>query len=241
LIVLLAISIAACPLALAQQVSFAQPEQSQPQPFTRPPATFEAIFTATPPTGGGFETLNDTGDPLAGLDLENYLLIGQNVYPIGDEFTDASGIPLGPVTEDHFGWYGYATIATNPDLRLLWYTDAAGTKHYLISKVSDPLFAGNPGVSPGDGFDDYVDQLVQAENALAISLGGWASGAAGLLVAQFALCGPTAGTTCVTAALTAVAALVGGGISFMYHYIFKAIPAERNVIRQFSVIDAQTP
>ena len=176
-IVLLAISMAACPLALAQQISFAQPQYSQPQPFTPPPASFEAIFTATPPQAQGFETLGPTDDPLAGLDLENYVLIGENVYPIGDEFTDASGIPRGPVTEDHFGWYGYATIATNPDLRLLWYTDAGGTKHYLVSKVSDPLFAGNPGVDPGDGFDDYVDQLVQAENALALSLGGWFSGA----------------------------------------------------------------
>lgn len=47
LIVLLAISLAACPLALAQQVSFAQPQQSQPQPFTPPPANFVNPFTQT--------------------------------------------------------------------------------------------------------------------------------------------------------------------------------------------------
>jgi hypothetical protein len=75
-IVLLAISMAACPLAFAQQISFAQPQYSQPQPFTPPPATFAAIFTATPPQSQGFETLDDTDDPLAGLDLENYILIG---------------------------------------------------------------------------------------------------------------------------------------------------------------------
>lgn len=46
-LVLLAISMAACPLALAQQTSFAQSRPLQPQAFTPPPATFAAAFTQT--------------------------------------------------------------------------------------------------------------------------------------------------------------------------------------------------
>jgi hypothetical protein len=67
---------------------------------------------------GRSPTFHQVQQPIA-TGFEDYILIGDQAFPIGDEFLDASGIPLGPVTQDYFGWYGYATIEGHPDLRLI--------------------------------------------------------------------------------------------------------------------------
>ncbi|MCH8339860.1 MAG: hypothetical protein IH858_13615 [Chloroflexi bacterium] len=197
-------------------------------------------FPTVVPVDPGFDEPFDESAPIA-TGFENYILIGDQAFPVGEEFLDASGIPLGPVIKDYFGWYGYATIEGHPDLRLIWYTDISGQKHHLIVSVTDPLFAGNPGVDNGDGFEDYVGQLIKAEDAAALSLGGIGSFAAGAVYAELAVCGPSAGAGCVAAVVTAVVGVVGAAISFVYHTIFKVLPAERNVVEQFDVIDEARP
>jgi len=176
ILVLALLSILACPLASDSLLSTGYAQSSQPF-GTVPPqqSEFDTVFTATPPPTPGINAVD--GSTIDLQDLERYALIGNTAYPIGDEFLDASGIPVGPVTEDYLGWYGYATIVDRPDLRLLWYTDVRGARHYLITEVTSNLFAGNPGVEPGDGFDDYVRQMREAEDRMIVSLGvtepGW--------------------------------------------------------------------
>lgn len=108
-------------------------------------------FPTVPPVNPDFEDPFEEAEPTA-PEFEDFVLIGDHAYPIGDEFMDADHIPLGPVTQDFFGWHGYATIKGHPDLRLIWHTDSLGRQHNLIMEVGDPLFAGNPGVDNGDGF-----------------------------------------------------------------------------------------
>jgi hypothetical protein len=64
-------------------------------------------------------------DEIPPEELDDYILIGDKLYRIGDEFLDDTGIERGPTTKDTFGWYGYATIESSPDHRLLWYTDSS--------------------------------------------------------------------------------------------------------------------
>jgi hypothetical protein len=45
----------------------------------------------------------------------------------------------------------------------------------------------------------------------------------------------------VAAAVIAIAGIAGGVISFLYNTVFKVLPAERNVIEQFGVIDEARP
>ncbi len=206
---------------------------------------FDNVFTATPPTGGEFDTLGPLEasnlDEIPPDELDDYILIGDKLYRIGDEFLDDSGIPKGPTTKDAFGWYGYTTIKTNPDHKLIWYTDAGGQKHYMIVRADDELFAGTPGVDNGDGFEDYVGQLQDAESAIAASASIYGGGLGGLILAQIALCGPTGGATCVSALITAGIAMVGAALSGLYNYVFKMLPAERNIAEQFELIEANRP
>lgn len=240
LVLMLATSVAMCPLANTSYGSLSAVSAAVPgQPPIQFTPDIDALIIGTPPPTPAIGTLDQGGiDPQV---LENYLLIGDNAYRIGDEFLDASGIPLGPVTEDHLGWYGYATIADHPELRLIWTTDINGARHYLITKVTDNLFSGNPGIEPGDGFEDYVRQMNQAEDAFVVSLGGWGFGMGTAILTQYLACGPTAGVGCVTGTITGIVAIVGGIASMAYNTIFKIFPAERNVVRQFALIDANSP
>jgi hypothetical protein len=45
------------------------------------------------------------------------MAVGGRLYPIGDEFRDASGIPLGATEENLFGQVGYAVIQGAPEYR----------------------------------------------------------------------------------------------------------------------------
>jgi len=240
LLVLIALSFLACPLASSSLLTTGYAQGSQPF-GTVPPqqATIDAVFTGTPAPTPAIGTVDGSG--INPQDLEHYVLIGSTVYPIGDEFLDASGIPLGPVTEDYLGWYGYATIADRPDLRLIWITDAGGVKHYMIAEVTSNLFAGNPGVEPGDGFEDYLRQMNDAEDLMIVSLGGYGAGLATAVLTQYLACAPTAGAGCVTGTITGILGAVGGIAAFLYHGLFKLLPAERNVLRQFDLIDQSSP
>ena len=206
---------------------------------------FENVFIATPPASGEFDTLGPLEasdlDEIPQDELDDYILIGDKLYRIGDEFLDDSGIPKGPTTKDSFGWYGYATIKTHPDHKLIWYTDADGQKHYMIVRADDELFAGTPGVDNGDGFEDYVGQLQDAETAIVASASIYGGGLGGLILAQIALCGPTGGATCVSALITAGIAMIGAALSGLYNYVFKMLPAEKNIAEQFELIEANRP
>jgi hypothetical protein len=218
------------------------------QPFgtvQAPEPDFENVFTATPSESvefGTLEALNASElDEIPADELDDYILIGDRLYRLGDEFLDDTGIERGPITKDTFGWYGYATIESNPDHRLIWYTDSDGLKHYMIVRADDELFAGTPGVDNGDGFEDYVGRLQDAEVAIAGSLGIFGGGLGGLILTQIALCGPAGGATCVSGLITAAIAMAGAGLTAVYNYVFKMLPAENNIIEQFELIESNRP
>jgi hypothetical protein len=119
-------------------------------------------------------------------------------------------------------------------------TDASG-RHYLIVRVDDPLFAGNPRVEPGDGFDDYLRQLTEAEDRMVAASAAFGGGAIGGILAQFALCVPTMGATCITAMVTALGTGAGGAAGFFYYLVADFQPAYANPVAQFHEIDLQRP
>ena len=66
-------------------------------------------------------------------------------------------------------------------------------------------------------------------------------GLGGLILAQIALCGPTGGATCVSALIRAGIVMIGAALSSLYNYVFKMLPAERNIAEQFEIIEANRP
>lgn len=178
---------------------FAGPEP-QPFPTVAPPdSDFAPAFDATTPA------------PFVGF----------------GEFLDASEIEMGPVTQDVFGWYGYATLTDDPTQRLIWYTDGNGVKHYQIVDETNPLLAD---------FQTYVNNLIEAENKVVDAVGLYGAAWGSLILAQLAACGPSSGVTCITAAITAGIAIVGTGFRVLYTFIAEVLPAERNVVEQFDLI-----
>lgn len=74
-----------------------------------------------------------------------------------------------------------------------------------------------------------------------VSFGGWVGVMATAVLPQLLACGPTAGTTCVTGIVTGLVLIIGGVALFGSNTFFKLIPAERNVVRQFALIDQHSP
>jgi len=109
----------------------------------------------------------------------------------------------------------------------------------MIIKVDDPLLTGHSGLD--DGFEDYLGELNKAEEAMVFALGGEATGLMGLIVAQLIACGPTGGTTCVTAAATAIIAVVGGFATGTYHYFVRYLPQLKNLRESFDAMDIVRP
>jgi hypothetical protein len=167
------------------------------------------------------------------------LIVGPNTYPIGDEFRDASGLPIGASTESMMGDFGYASINDIEDYKLLWITDKKGFKRYIIVDVSDPLFIGHKDVD--DGFVHYLDKIRDAEEGMMWGLGGASGGLIAATVAQLLLCAPTAGTTCLSAIATALVGAIGGFTKLGYHYIFDYVPQMNNLVDQFNAIDTLRP
>jgi len=237
------LSLLLCPLSFASLTARRSAYAQGPIEFT--PHITPLIIEETP---GPFE-IGTVGSPgpvattTAPVQLPyvsgNMLIVEGQSFPIGDEFLDASGIPLGPVEQDYLGTYGWAAVAGQPDYVLLWYVDWDGQKHHIITQVSDPLFVGHPGID--DGFEDYLRELKKAEDAMAISGGGVFGGVGTLVLIELGLCVPTAGTTCGTAFLTAVVGGIGGGATYLYNHFFKYVPAGNNLEKQFEQIDAVRP
>jgi hypothetical protein len=166
------------------------------------------------------------------------LVVGSNTYAIGDYFLDASAIPLGATTASMASNFGYSQIVGIEDYVVIWITGTDGVVRYLIVNVDDPLFAGHAGVE--DGFEDYLRFLGDAEEAMKLAAGGNAAGFVGFVVAQLLLCGPTGGSTCITAIITAVGAIIGGFVGVIYNFI-KALVQMDNLRYSFEGIDIVRP
>jgi hypothetical protein len=200
-------------------------------------ATFETPIGALTPVPTLLPTLGPTGSSV--FVEGNWLIIGSDRYPIGDEFLDASELPIGASTESHLGDFGYADINSIEDYKLVWITDNKGVKHYIIVDVTDHLFIGHEGVK--DGFIHYMDNLIDAENKIIWAMGGAMGGLVGATLIQFLACIPTAGVSC----LTAIATAIGGGIVSLftlgYQTLFKYVPAMNNLRDQFDAINTLRP
>lgn len=165
----------------------------------------------------------------------NVLVIDGRPYPIGDSFSDAEGITLGPAKTDMTGLYGYARIEDVPDHILIWYLDGTGKRQYLVIREDDALMQGPL------GFDQMIENLQQAENRLVASVGTGVGGLLTAAVLQLAVCPGTVGVTCATAAATI---MIGGGIALIGALglvAFDLIPALNNVSKAFSTVDSNRP
>jgi hypothetical protein len=105
-----------------------------------------ALGTPAPPAAPQSTMFPPVGTPpvMVPVEEDEYALCGTlevsgQSYPIGDRFTDASGIELGTtVNADVWGQNGYAVIQDNPDYRLLWITRGDGARQYVIVHMNDP-------------------------------------------------------------------------------------------------------
>jgi hypothetical protein len=232
LVVLVAISLFVCPLAAG---GFGLGGANAQIAFTPNISTLELTQTVEGP-GLGTVQMAATAEPalpsstatpvISGGSLD----IGSRTYPVGDEFSDADDIRLGPSTTVWGGSSGYAVLFDHPDYRLIWYRDRNGQQHYMIVHQDDPYFSGP------DGFraqlDDYRNAVAAANTAAGGGLGGAAS--LGTLVALGCLGGPT----CLVALTVGGVAFFGGALSEFAIYQFWIEPAYHNVVSSFELIDA---
>lgn len=159
------------------------------------------------------------------------LLIGGQVYSIGDDPGDVSGIELAATEQTVFGVYGYGVIKENPDYRLLWIEDENGVRQHMIVHKDDPLFAGD------DGFRQHVDDLESGLVKAATSKGVALGAATTLLATGLGACIPTAGTTCLMGAIGAGATALGALVADGYFTYSVVLPALDNLRADLEVID----
>lgn len=206
------------PFAGAQSASTNLALAAQPFPTVVPPDTdFDDPFT---------------GDTPEGFDLENFLLIGEEVYPFGDEFLGEPEFDLAGIQQDPLGRYGVATISDSPDHRLLWITDDSSVRHNLIVHKDDPLYSGENGFL--QHYDDYKDDLLKMGGAMGVGM----TGAATLMGLGLAGCVPSAGVGCAIAIVGAGVSILGGFLGETYFGIFEVGPAMDAMSSLFETIDA---
>ena len=165
----------------------------------------------------------------------NVHIINGKPYPIGDAFYDAEGIPLGVRVTDRYGLFGYAPIASLPDYVLIWYLDGTGRKQYLVTKADDPLIAGPT------GFDQTIQDLQEAEDRFARTIGYGVTGITTAVLIQLAACIPSAGFSCASAAITGIVGAAGTTVTALALIIFDLVPAMNNVKRGFTTLDTNRP
>jgi len=86
-----------------------------------------------------------------------------------------------------------------------------------------------------------MDKLRDAETGMMWGMGGAASGLITATIAQLILCGPTGGTTCISAIPTTLVGGIAGLAKRTYHYIFDYIP-QINILRdQYDAIEILRP
>jgi hypothetical protein len=236
LIAILILSIFLCSFATGMVQQSSIPGKQIP---TVPPivATLPTPIGGQTPVATPISTMAPVGSSI--FVEGNWLVIGSERYPIGDEFLDASEIPLGASTKTLTGGFGYADIRGIEDLILLWITDNEGIKRYIIVESTDSLFVGHKGVE--DGFIHYLNLLREAEEDTLFSFGAVWGTAGGAIAVQLLACGPTAGTSCLTALITALGAGIGFLLKQGYHYLFGVLPNIDNLRDQFGEIDDLRP
>jgi len=168
-----------------------------------------------------------------------WLYVGDKRFPIGDSFDSAEGIPLGFLNQTRDSNHGYGEIIGIENYVLIWITDSQLVKHFMVVSLTDPLFVGNENID--NGFEDIIKQMSDAENKMVWSGFSSYGGLGAILLAEMALCGPTAGAGCVSAIVTGI-----GGISYgvgrgIFHYVFEFLPNRRNLIAKFEGIDVLRP
>ena len=166
------------------------------------------------------------------VDLENFLLVGDLAFPIGDEFLGEPDMELAGIQQDPLGRYGLATISESPDYRLIWTTDRSGQRHNIIVHKDDPLYSGENGFL--EHYDDYSGDLLKMGGSMGVGI----TGAATLAGLGFAGCVPSLGAGCVVAIVGASVSLLGGLLGEAYFGFFEVQPAMDAMDSLFSTIDS---
>lgn len=219
-----------CPLSLVAGVTSAQSGPIAQVTIDFEPS-IEPYSTERPPG----DILGDSASlPAAAIEGDVLLFDGKQ-YPIGDEFYDAEGIPLGARNTDHTGLYGYASIAGLPSHVLIWYLEGTGRKRYLVTMADNPLMSGSL------GFHQQIEDLNDAEDKLMTTAKTGSGALATAILLQLAVCPESTGASCVTAVATLLVGAVGATLWGGAQLVFELIPAMNNVERAFSEIDQSTP
>ena len=220
-----------CPVATGAGAAIPPPQVS----FI--PHVTPVLITPTPPFSG-LGPLEGGAVSVVG----GFLWVGYASFPIGCEFQGGALIPTGSTTESATGLFGYSTIEGAPEYRLIWYTTPGtwtspgpGEQHYLIIRADDPLFAGTPNVDDGDGFEDILGRVRDAERGFFMGTGGAIVGAGTAGLIQLLACPETLGLTCITAILTALGGGALAGVTAAWN-VYDWISEAANLGAQFQTI-----
>lgn len=167
-----------------------------------------------------------------GIDLSNYLLVGDLAFPIGDQFLGEPEMRLAGIQQDPLGNFGVATISESPDHRLIWVTDSSGVRHNIIVHKDDPLYSGENGFL--EHYDDYKGDLLKMGGSMGVGM----TGAATLMGLGLAGCVPSAGLTCAVGVVGASVSLLGGFLGEVYFGVFEVRPAAEAMSSLFETIDS---
>ncbi len=195
------------------------------------PAFAAQLFPTVRPQEPDFD-VPITGETPEGINLENFLLVGDEVFPIGDEFLGEPEIRLAGVQQDLLGRYGIATVSDSPDHRLIWITDNSGVRHNMIVHKDDPLYSGENGFL--QHYNDYKSDLVKMGASMGIGVGG----ATTIIGLGLAGCVPSAGIGCAVAAIGGTVSILGGFFGELYFGLFEVKPAKAAMSSVFETIDA---
>jgi len=195
------------------------------------PALAAQPFPTVPPQDSDFG-VPFVAPPPEEINLEDFILLGDQVYPIGDQFYGEPDIQLAGIQTDIFGNYGVATISGSPDHRLIWINDPDGVRRNLIVHKDDPLYSGENGFL--EHYKDYKDDVLKMGAAMGVGLGG----AATIVGLGLAGCVPSAGIGCGVALVGGVVSFLGGLFGEVYFGFFEVRPAQDAMDSVFLAIDA---
>ncbi len=194
------------------------------------PAFAAQPFPTVPPQDSNFDVPFVAPTPEE-MNLEDFILLGDQVYPIGDEFLGDPDLELAGIQQDPLGQYGIATVSGSPDHRLIWITDDSGVRHNLIVHKDDPLYKGENGFL--QHYEDYKSDLLKMGASMGVAL----TGAGTLIGLGLAGCLPSAGVGCAIAIVGGGVTVLGGLLGEVYFGFFEVRPAKDAMESIFGIID----
>lgn len=225
---LVAFSLVVCPFAWAGNRGASAEAAGQAQVDFTP----DVLQLEVTPTPGGI-AITPVVSPTSPFPAA-VVVIGGQALPFCEGFTDATGIPIGPTETDYTGLYGYAPVAGQPNMVLMWVPGPSG-RIYMLARADDANFSGPM------GFMHYLASLRTSEEAAIDQFGEAALPVLGLVAVGVAGCFETGGVGCVVAAGLGIAGFLYAGVSTAGVILFRVLPDVFDAVDAFYFLDLRCP